>query len=260
MSRTFASAVGRARLRISTALLNNRSRRRSSLGRLATGLVCLVAGIGIAASALTSHGSDLRPARNTDLIGLLRAEADRNRALTSQVSERREEVDDLTKTQQPVDLTADLDAASQQAMTSPVTGPGYTVVLDDAPDSVVDDTIDQDLLVVHQQDIQAVANALWRGGAEAMTIQGQRVVSTTGIKCVGNTVVLHGVPYAPPYRITAIGDPDRLRDAVERDPRVGIYREYVSTYGLGYDTRTETSVQMPAFSGSTDLTAARPVS
>ena len=44
-----------------------------------------------------------------------------------------------------------------------------------------------------------MVNALWRGGAEAMTIQGQRVISTTGIKCVGNTVVLHGIPYAPPY-------------------------------------------------------------
>ena len=53
---------------------------------------------------------------------------------------------------------------------------------------------------MHQQDIQAVVNALWAGGAEAMTIQGQRVISTTGIKCVGNTVVLHGVPYSPPYR------------------------------------------------------------
>ena len=69
-----------------------------------------------------------------------------------------------------------------------------------------------DQLVVHQQDIQAVVNALWSGGAEAMTLQNQRVVSTTGIKCVGNTVVLHGVPYAPPYEITAIGDLDALQD------------------------------------------------
>ena len=44
-----------------------------------------------------------------------------------------------------------------------------------------------------EQSFQAVANELWRGGAEAMTLQKQRVVSTTGIKCVGNTVVLHGV-------------------------------------------------------------------
>ena len=51
-----------------------------------------------------------------------------------------------------------------------------------------------------------MVNALWSGGAEAMTIQGQRVISTTAVKCVGNTVVLHGIPYAPPYVISAIGN------------------------------------------------------
>ena len=56
-----------------------------------------------------------------------------------------------------------------------------------------------------------MVNALWSGGAEAMTIQGQRVISTTGIKCVGNTVLLHGVPYSPPYVITAVGDHARCR-------------------------------------------------
>ena len=61
-----------------------------------------------------------------------------------------------------------------------------------------------------------MVNALWSGGAEAMTLQKQRVISTTGIKCVGNTVVLHGVPYAPPYEITAIGD----LDALQREPRL----------------------------------------
>ena len=91
------------------------------------------------------------------------------------------------------------------------TGPAVTVTLSDAPKAEVDRAVKDgkttaDQLVVHQQDIQAVVNALWSGGAEAMTLQKQRVVSTTGIKCVGNTVVLHGVPYAPPYVITAVGD------------------------------------------------------
>ena len=87
-----------------------------------------------------------------------------------------------------------------------------TITLTDAPDAVQDSVAEDDVsnLVVHQQDIQAVANALWAGGAEAMTIQGQRVVSTTGIRCVGNSVVLHDVPYAPPYVIRAIGA-DRRR-------------------------------------------------
>ncbi len=91
-----------------------------------------------------------------------------------------------------------------------------------------------DQLVVHQQDIQAVVNALWSGGAEAMTLQKQRVVSTTGIKCVGNTVVLHGVPYAPPYVITAVGDVGAMKDALDSSDYIAGYLTYVRAYDLGY--------------------------
>ena len=103
--------------------------------------------------------------------------------------------------------------------------------------------------MVHQQDIQAVVNALWSGGAEAMTIQGQRVVSTTGIKCVGNTVVLHGVPYAPPYVITAIGDQQRLRAALANAEPVQIYRQYVEAYGLVYRERSPAEVTLGPYDG-----------
>ncbi len=99
-----------------------------------------------------------------------------------------------------------------------------TITLDDAPaDALAARTTDVNQLVVHQQDIQAVANALWAGGAEAMTIQGQRVVATTGIKCVGNTVILHGVPYSPPYVISAIGPVDGMLESVDTSPYIELY-------------------------------------
>ena len=118
--------------------------------------------------------------------------------------------------------------------------------------------LDPDLLVVHQQDIQAVVNALWSGGAEAMTIQGQRVISTTGVKCVGNTVVLHGVPYAPPYVISAIGDQRRLRAALADSSAVAIYRQYVEAYGLVYRQRSPDRVTFDAHQGLLDLQYALP--
>ena len=96
-------------------------------------------------------------------------------------------------------------------------GLGHTRIafFTDAPEDVINSSSqDIELLIVHQQDIQAVVNALWAGGAEAMTVQGQRVVSTTGIRCVGNTVVLHDVPYAPPYVISAIGPTDQMLAAI----------------------------------------------
>ncbi len=140
-----------------------------------------------------------------------------------------------------------------------VTGPAVTVTLDDAPASVAANGIDADLLVVHQQDIQAVVNVLWHGGAEAMTIQGQRVISTTGIKCVGNTVVLHGIPYAPPYVISAIGDPGRLRSALTDAEPIQIYKQYVEAYGLVYAEKTQDRVSFPAHEGTLDLQHAQPI-
>ena len=136
---------------------------------------------------------------------------------------------------------------------TPVTGPSVTVTLTDAPSSVAGDGVDQDLLVVHQQDIQAVANELWRGGAEAMTIQGQRVIATTGIKCVGNTVVLHGIPYAPPYRISAIGDPAKLQAALAGSEFIRIYQQYVDAYRLGYEVTVSSKSDLPGYQGSVDL-------
>src|SRR5690606_41382455 len=63
-----------------------------------------------------------------------------------------------------------------------------------------------DDLVVHQQDLEAVINALWAGGAEALMVQDQRITSLSSVRCVGNVLLLHGRHYSPPYRISAIGD------------------------------------------------------
>ena len=150
-------------------------------------------------------------------------------------------------------VAAALATAEEQAGLSAVVGPGLRVTLTDAPAEVKPAGVSDDALVVHQQDIQAVVNALWTGGAEAMTIQGQRVIATTGIKCVGNTVVLHGVPYAPPYVIETIGDVDDLRAGLDASEAVRIYRQYVDAYGLGYDVSSRDQIDMPAFQGSVSL-------
>ena len=239
-----------------------RERARQTRGplRVATVAVCLLAGFIMATSALASRGNDLRPARTTELAALVRAEADRADQLARTAAGLRSEVDVLTRDLNAaggVPAASDLTAAAEQADSVAVTGPAVTVVLTDAPASVQPAGVDADLLVVHQQDIQAVVNALWAGGAEAMTIQGQRVSSRTGIKCVGNTVVVHGVPYAPPYRITAIGNASRLEASLRDNDYLQLYRQYVDAYRLGYQVSREARVQMPAYTGPAEFTHAQ---
>jgi uncharacterized protein YlxW (UPF0749 family) len=246
--------VGRVLVR-ARAAQRWRDRRRSRAGRLVTAVVCLVAGLMVATSALNARGTDLRPGRNTDLVSLIQSQSRRNAQLSAQVTQLRREVDALTaaNNSQGPDLGPELRAQSLSVGLEPVAGPSVSVTLTDAPSSVAANGIDPDLLVVHQQDIQAVVNALWSGGAEAMTIQGQRVIATTGVKCVGNTVVLHGVPYAPPYVISAIGDPVRLRAALESSEAVRIYRQYVAAYALGYQVREDGRSEFAGYDGSLDL-------
>lgn len=238
-------------------------RSRPMLWRLAAPAVFLLAGTLFITSAVSSGGTDLTgtAGRIGDLRGLAAAETRDLEQLRTEHAELAGDVDRLTKSLGD----SNAEALQQQAAAlrgpaglDPVTGPGVTITLTDAPEAV-QDTADTDVnnLVVHQQDIQAVANALWAGGAEAMTIQGQRVVSTTGIRCVGNSVVLNDVPYAPPYRISAIGPTSDMLDAVNASPYIGFYLEVVDAYQLGWDVQVESKIDMPGFAGSTGLRYAR---
>ncbi len=222
-------------------------------GRFASFLVLVSAGVMVAVSAQVSSGTELRPDRNQDLAGLVRSQAARNQALAGDVDRLRGDVDQLSSGEANTREQQDLHQAGEQAGLTPVQGPAVRVTLTDAPLSVQPAGVDQDLLVVHQQDIQMVVNVLWRSGAEAMTIQGQRVTSITGIKCVGNTVVLRGVPYAPPYVITAIGDPRRLTAGLSASKEVAIYQQYADAYHLGWKQEQLAHVELPGYQGSLDV-------
>jgi uncharacterized protein YlxW (UPF0749 family) len=101
-------------------------------------------------------------------------------------------------------------------------------------------------LVIHSQDVQAVVNALWRAGAEAIAVNGQRVVATSAVQCIGNTLLLDGSVYSPPYVVVGIGaDEDRFQaDGLVRELAVE-----ASTYGLRFDVGTVAGATAPAFSG-----------
>ena len=218
--------------------------------------VALLAGLLFATSAETAQGTDLRAGRRlqlTELIARERAGLDRREAEaaglrrevaagTEQAAERNGRVAEAREAG---------DALGLAAGTVPVAGPALTVTLDDAPPTSTSD--DPDDLVVHQQDVQAVVNALWSGGAEAMTLMGQRVISTSAVRCVGNTVVLHGQVYGPPFVVTAVGDREAMRLALDREPGVELFQRYVDRFGLGYAVTAQDRAELPAYDGPLQL-------
>jgi uncharacterized protein YlxW (UPF0749 family) len=232
-----------------------------STWRVAAVVVFVLAGSLFVTSGFDADGLDLRASSVTDLDTVVRQQRDRVDALQREVTTLTREVDRLGQgvdDTRVANLQKQVDELRGPAGFEAVRGPALTVVLSDAPKEDIDKAVEQgevtaDQLVVHQQDIQAVVNALWSGGAEAMTLQKQRVISTTGIKCVGNTVVLHGVPYAPPYEITAIGDLDALRTALDSSDYIAGYKTYVDAHNLGYEVRTDDEKTLPAYTGSSEL-------
>ena len=143
----------------------------------------------------------------------------------------------------------------------PVHGPGLIVTLNDAQrdangrfprDASPDD------LVVHQQDIQAVLNALWSAGAEAIQMQDQRIIATSAPRCVGNTLLLNGRTYSPPYTITAIGDAAAMQAALAAAPLVILYKQYVVRFGLGYTEQVTPDVRIAGYSEPVRMHFAQP--
>ena len=87
----------------------------------------------------------------------------------------------------------------------------------------------------------------------------QRVIATGAVRCVGNTLILQGRVYSPPFVISAIGDPSALEAALAADPVLTRYQEYVVALGLGYAVERTGEKTFPAFTGPLSNSAARPL-
>jgi uncharacterized protein YlxW (UPF0749 family) len=138
-----------------------------------------------------------------------------------------------------------------------VRGPGIVVTLNDVSDGSIDPGVDPNQLVVHQSDLQAVVNALWAGGAEAMSIAGQRVIATSAVRCVGNTLFLNGDVYSPPFRVAAIGPYRTMQSTLDSSPGVKLFKQAAAFYGLGYTVEAQTQLDLPAYTGPLGLAYAQ---
>lgn len=231
---------------------------------IASALVFALAGLMFTAAASASKGTDLRAERVTQLRDLVRQEEARVARLEEAVAEQQQVVDDLTegRTGDPaaVKVRQQIDELRTDAGLTEVTGRGLRVTLDDAPLRESDDPLWQTLtpndVIVHQADVEAVINALWRGGAEAVAVMGQRLVSTSAVQCVGNTLLLNGRVYSPPYVIEAVGPVKQMRASLWQDPAVADYRDWADAVGLGYTLERVPELVIPAFEGPVSLESA----
>lgn len=187
------------------------------------------------------------------LIDLIAAEDARSRDLRRQLDSLQRDVRALEAAMSVraggfAEIQREIVSLGALAGTGPVEGPGVRVELRDST-MRSSPTGDPNDLVIHEQDIQAVVNGLWAGGAEAMAINGERITSASAVRCVGNTLLLHGVAYAPPYRIEAIGPAGRIEDRLRADALVERFRIFADEFRLGFDVTTVGDLRLGEFRG-----------
>ena len=134
-------------------------------------------------------------------------------------------------------------------------GPGVVVTIDDSKTAAKAGE-NQNLYIIHDDDLLKVINELRAAGAEALSVNGQRLLGTSEIRCAGPTLSVNNVRSAPPYEIRAIGDPTTLEGALKM--RGGV-AETLKVWGIQLDVRTSDNLQVPAYKGSFQFKYAKAV-
>ncbi|MEU6573198.1 DUF881 domain-containing protein [Streptomyces sp. NPDC046805] len=234
--------------------------------RILTVAVFALAGLIFFTSFNTAKGTDIRTdASLLKLSDLIQERSRKNKGLDESNATLRGNVESLAEGDDKSTKAQDekLTGLEQSAGTRKVAGQAVTVTLNDAPPNATAKLPgypepQPDYLVIHQQDLQAVVNALWQGGAKGIKVMDQRLISTSAVRCVGNTLILQGRVYSPPYKITAVGDPVKLKQALADSPAIQNYMVYVNVYGLGWKVTDDGTMALPGYSGTVDLHYAKP--
>lgn len=221
--------------------------------------VAALGGFLLVTARLNPTGADIsiRVPEQERLARLIRVEQRRAAELQSTAADLRRQVQELTRARSEGPSDPDEQLAPARALLGLVAaeGPGMVVTIDDSsfeksPSGYLND------LVVHSQDVQAVANALWAAGAEALAVSGQRVLPTSALLCVGNTLLINGTVHSPPYRFLAIGS--ALKARFLADPLVERLQRDAAQFGLGFKVEEAVAVRVPAYRGTTTVRYAEP--
>jgi len=123
---------------------------------------------------------------------------------------------------------------------TPVTGPGMVITVDDAPNAAADRSGQ-----VLDSDLQKLVNALWVAGAEAVSIDGQRITSRSAIRGAGSAITVNYRSLTTPYVIRAVGNPDTLPARLLETEGGRAWLDLQVNFGIRFTTETRRSMTVP---------------
>jgi len=161
-------------------------------------------------------------------------------------------------TAQQRELNASLQQARIEAGLIPLTGTGIVFRLADSTQPVPANGNPADYSIT-ARDIRTVVAELWLAGAEAIAVNGERVVATTGVLDIGGTILVNSAYLAPPYQVSAIGPTDMLDQLGLSQGWIDFIRTRRGRFGVDVSFAEPTTVDIPAFAGSLNLRESRAV-
>ncbi|MPM18396.1 hypothetical protein SDC9_64805 [bioreactor metagenome] len=240
--------------------------KRGFAGKFAVFCICLLFGFLVAMqfksvklSVDTVQNNQLM--RAEELQTLLNKERQKNEQLYGEILQYK---DDLSKYREQALTSGDYaEVLAQQLIRSElvagmtdVEGPGITVTMTDSQIQITTEYLnDPNYYIIHDTDILSVVNELRDAGAEAIAINGERLIATSEIRCAGSIVSVNNNRYAAPYVITAIGDPDALAGALQM--RGGVV-DQLAPWGIGVGIEKNELIQIKGYTGGITFKYATP--
>ncbi len=192
-----------------------------------------------------------------------RKELEKNEALLQQIVELQGDIskyrDQVSQSGGATDiLKTELNRAEMVAGLTDVEGSGITVTLKDGTQNQATGTIvyDDNYGIVHDSYVLMFLNELRAAGAEALSINDERILATSEIRCAGPTISINNTKKAAPFEIKAIGDPDTLENALKMP---GGAVDQMKFYGIDITIKRSNKLVVKKYTGSSTYKYAKPV-
>lgn len=229
---------------------------KNKTSQIAIGIVCIVLGFMVTLQVKSVYHNTKRTEElKTSDTRLEEANSLKitNDELTARIEELQEEVDfyreNIGTDGEGKILMEQIKKAEMLAGLTDLYGEGVTVVMNDS--KAKDENVASENYLIHDDDVRKIINELFAAGAEAVSVNGERIVVTSAIRCVGPVIVINNNRYSPPYEIKAVGDRKTLSAALNQ--RDGVVDVLKNLWKIEIEITEQEKLEIPRYNGVTSF-------
>jgi uncharacterized protein YlxW (UPF0749 family) len=202
--------------------------------------------------------SELTVRYNAPLLDAANSLQNEQNTLKAQLADLRAQLDQIqrgaaSQSTTSRDLQARIEELRSAAGLTERTGDGVQITLDDARASTPAQAANVDKSICHSTDLTDIINAAWRGGAQAIAVNGERVVGSTSVYCVGSTIMVNGTLMSPPFAVSVVGSQNELLAAYDDPNELKDIKQRRDVYGLGFRVTRASGLKLPAYAGALNV-------